>query len=65
MSARQAKHRLVVNPPWWAVFDVQKTQLDLVCMEILRLYTQPKAVYVELGAPAAAAPMAALGVMQL
>lgn len=55
MAARKARHPLPADPPWWNIFDVEKEKIELVCSEILRLFTQPRTKYVELCPKRAAA----------
>ena len=54
-------------PPWWALFDTKKEDMDAVCKMVTALYSHTAAAYTDLsglpppkaGAPAAAAPAAA------
>eukprot|EP00249_Psilotum_nudum_P024637 c29246_g1_i4 orf=2836-3672(-) len=35
------------SPPWWKVFNAEKSEIDEVCRALANLYTQPKGRYVE------------------
>lgn len=34
------------NPPWWKVFDADKSGIDEVCRVLAHLYSRPKAQYI-------------------
>jgi hypothetical protein len=47
------------SPPWWELFDAKKADMDAVCARVAALYSQPRANFVDLITPAAAATPAA------
>ena len=46
LASRRLGIAMPENPPWWTLFGVEMSDMDIVCREILRLYTLPKARYV-------------------
>lgn len=45
-AARRYQVPLPENPPWWKVFDADKSGIDEVCRVLAHLYTLPKAQYI-------------------
>lgn len=45
-AARRFQVPLPENPPWWKVFDADKSGIDEVCRVLAHLYTFPKAEYI-------------------
>lgn len=45
-AARRFQVPLPENPPWWKVFDADKSGIDEVCRVLAHLYTLPKAQYI-------------------
>ncbi|XP_074274802.1 cyclin-L1-1 [Silene latifolia] len=44
-AARRFGVPLPENPPWWKVFDADKSSIDEVCRVLAHLYSRPKAKY--------------------
>ena len=45
-AARRFRVALPENPPWWKVFDADKSGIDEVCRVLAHLYSRPKAKYI-------------------
>jgi len=45
-AARRFGVPLPENPPWWKVFDADKSSIDEVCRVLALLYSRPKAKYI-------------------
>nr|POF20562.1 isoform 2 of cyclin-l1-1 [Quercus suber] len=45
-AARRFQVPLPENPPWWKVFDADKSGIDEVCRVLAELYSLPKAQYI-------------------
>ncbi|XP_048499241.2 cyclin-L1-1 [Beta vulgaris subsp. vulgaris] len=45
-AARRFGVPLPENPPWWKVFDADKSGIDEVCRVLAHLYSRPKAKYI-------------------
>lgn len=45
-AARRFQVPLPENPPWWKVFDADKSGIDEVCKVLAHLYSLPKAQYI-------------------
>nr|XP_023913992.1 cyclin-L1-1-like isoform X1 [Quercus suber]XP_023913998.1 cyclin-L1-1-like isoform X1 [Quercus suber]POF25830.1 cyclin-l1-1 [Quercus suber] len=45
-AARRFQVPLPENPPWWKVFDADKSGIDEVCRVLAELYSLPKAKYI-------------------
>ncbi|KAK9691832.1 hypothetical protein RND81_09G222900 [Saponaria officinalis] len=45
-AARRFGVPLPENPPWWKVFDADKSSIDEVCRVLAHLYSRPKAKYI-------------------
>jgi len=45
-AARRFRVPLPENPPWWKVFDADKSGIDEVCRVLAYLYSRPKAKYI-------------------
>ncbi|KAL7003014.1 Cyclin-L1-1 [Sarracenia purpurea var. burkii] len=45
-AARRFQVTLPENPPWWKVFDADKSGIDEVCRVLAHLYSLPKAQYI-------------------
>ncbi|XP_024030986.1 cyclin-L1-1 [Morus notabilis] len=45
-AARRFQVPLPENPPWWKVFDADKSGIDEVCRVLAHLYSLPKAQYI-------------------
>lgn len=45
-AARRFHVPLPENPPWWKVFDADKSGIDEVCRVLAHLYSLPKAQYI-------------------
>lgn len=45
-AARRFGVPLPENPPWWKVFDADRSSIDEVCRVLALLYTRPKAKYI-------------------
>ncbi|XP_074654059.1 cyclin-L1-like isoform X2 [Tubulanus polymorphus] len=42
LAARQIQMPLPSNPPWYAIFDADETDITEICLTILRLYSRAK-----------------------
>lgn len=46
-AARRFNVSLPESPPWWKVFDADKSDIEEVCNVLANLYKKPKASYIE------------------